>query len=82
MGDITGDISGRRGRVIGMDSVADLQVVKAEVPLSEIQQYSPFLKSVTGGEGTYSVEFLRYEILPAHLMQTVVAGAKADQEGA
>jgi elongation factor G len=81
MGDITGDISGRRGRVIGMDSLADLQVVKAEVPLAEIQQYSPFLKSVTGGEGTYSVEFLRYEVLPAHLMQTVVAGAKSDQEG-
>jgi elongation factor G len=82
MGDITGDISGRRGRVIGMDSLADLQVVKAEVPLAEIQQYSPFLKSVTGGEGTYSVEFLRYEVLPAHLMQTVVAGAKSDHEGA
>ena len=82
MGDITGDISGRRGRVIGMDSLADLQVVKAEIPLSEIQQYSSFLKSVTGGEGTYAVEFLRYEILPVHLMQTVIAEAKTAQEEA
>jgi elongation factor G len=80
MGDVTGDISGRRGRVIGMDSLADLQVVKAEVPLAEIQQYSPFLKSVTGGEGTYSVEFLRYEVLPAHLTQAVISGAKTEHE--
>jgi elongation factor G len=82
MGDVTGDISGRRGRVIGMDSLGDLQVVKAEVPLSEIQQYSSYLKSVTGGEGTYSVEFLRYEILPAHLTQGVIAGGRAEQEEA
>lgn len=75
MGDVTGDISSRRGRVIGMDSLGDLQVVRCEVPLAEIQQYSPFLKSVTGGEGTYTVEFLRYEVLPAHLTQTVIAGA-------
>jgi elongation factor G len=82
IGDVTGDISGRRGRVIGMDSLADLQVVKAEVPLAEIQQYSSFLKSVTGGEGTYSVEFLRYEVLPAHLTQAVISGAKTEHEDA
>jgi elongation factor G len=80
MGDVTGDISGRRGRVIGMDSLGDLQVVKAEVPLAEVQQYSSFLKSVTGGEGAYSIEFLRYEVLPAHLLQSVIAGAKAESE--
>jgi elongation factor G len=78
MGDITGDISGRRGRVIGMESLGDLQVVKSEVPLAEIQQYSSFLKSITGGEGSYAVEFLRYEILPSHLTQAVVTGAKTN----
>jgi elongation factor G len=78
MGDITGDISSRRGRVSGLESLGDLQIVKAEVPLSEIQQYSAFLQSVTGGEGSYAVEFLRYEVLPQHLMQAVVAGAKHD----
>jgi elongation factor G len=82
MGDVTGDISSRRGRVIGMDSLGDLQVIKAEVPLAEVQQYSSFLKSVTGGEGSYSIEFLRYEILPAHLTQSVVAGAKAEHSEA
>jgi elongation factor G len=76
MGDVTGDISSRRGRVIGMDTMGDLQVVRAEVPLAEVQQYSSFLKSVTGGEGTYSMEFLRYEVMPAHLMQAVITGAK------
>jgi elongation factor G len=65
-----------------MDSLGDLQVVKAEIPLSEVQQYSSFLKSVTGGEGTYSIEFLRYEILPAHLVQAVIAGGKTEQEEA
>jgi elongation factor G len=58
MGDITGDISSRRGRVIGMDGLGDLQVVHAEIPYAEVQQYSAFLQSVTGGEGTYSIEFL------------------------
>jgi elongation factor G len=82
MGDITGDISGRRGRVIGMESLGDLQVVKSEVPLAEIQQYSSFLKSITGGEGSYAVEFLRYEILPSHLTQAVISGAKANQNDA
>lgn len=80
MGDVTGDISGRRGRVIGMDSLGDLQVVKAEIPLAEIQQYSSFLKSVTGGEGSYSVEFLRYEILPSHLTPAVIAGSKGEKD--
>jgi elongation factor G len=79
MGDVTGDISSRRGRVSGMESLGDFQVVRAEVPLAEIQQYSAFLQSVTGGEGSYSVEFLRYEVVPQHLMQAVVASAKHDE---
>ena len=76
MGDVTGDISSRRGRVSGIDSVGNLQVVRSEVPLAEVQNYSAFLQSVTGGEGSYAIEFLRYEVLPQHLMQTVVAAAK------
>ena len=81
MGDITGDISSRRGRVIGMDGLGDLQVVHAEIPYSEVQQYSAFLQSVTGGEGTYSVEFLRDEVLPQHLIDSVISSSKTDQEG-
>jgi len=81
MGDITGDISSRRGRVIGMDSLGDLQVVHAEVPFAEVQQYSSFLQSVTGGEGTYTLEFLRDEILPQHLAESFIAHSKSDKEG-
>jgi elongation factor G len=65
--------------VSGIDSLGNLQIVRAEVPLAEVQQYSAFLQSVTGGEGSYMVEFLRYEILPQHLMQAVVAGAKHEE---
>lgn len=73
MGDITGDISSRRGRVLGMDSMGELQVVHAEVPFAEVQQYSAHLQSVTGGEGSYSIEFLRDEIMPSHLAESVIA---------
>lgn len=81
MGDITGDISSRRGRVIGMDGLGDLQVVHAEIPYAEVQQYSAFLQSVTGGEGTYSIEFLRDEVLPPHLADSVIASSKAEHDG-
>jgi elongation factor G len=80
MGDITGDISSRRGRVIGMESLGDLQVVHAEVPYAEVQQYSAFLQSVTGGEGSYAVEFLRDEILPAHLADSVITSLQKANE--
>jgi len=81
MGDITGDISSRRGRVVGMESLGDLQVVRVEVPFAEVQQYSAFLQSVTGGEGSYSLEFLRDEVVPTHLTEAVVASIKAEKEG-
>ena len=80
MGDVTGDISSRRGRVLGMDGLGDLQVVHAEVPYAEVQQYSAFLQSVTGGEGTYSLEFLRDEVLPPHLADNVIASSQADHD--
>lgn len=81
MGDITGDISSRRGRVIGMDSMGELQVVHAEVPYAEVQQYSAHLQSVTGGEGSYSIEFLRDEIMPSHLAESVIAMHQSESEG-
>lgn len=79
MGDITGDISSRRGRVSGIDALGDLQMVRAEVPLAEVQEYSAYLQSVTGGEGSYNLEFLRYEVLPAHLTQGVVSSSKHEE---
>ncbi|MEE9150099.1 MAG: elongation factor G [Candidatus Tectomicrobia bacterium] len=80
MGDITGDISSRRGRVVGMDSLGDMQVVRIEVPFAQVQQYSSFLQSVTGGEGSYAIEFLRDEILPSHVADAVIASIKGDKD--
>lgn len=79
MGDVTGDISSRRGRVLGMDSAGELQIVHAEVPYAEVQQYSTFLQSVSGGEGSYSLEFLRDEIMPSHLADTVASSSATEE---
>ncbi len=57
-------------------------VVAAEVPLAEMLSYAPDLTSMTGGRGDYSMEFLRYEEVPAHLSQKIIEQAKADREEA
>ena len=79
MGDITGHLSGRRGRIQGMDQLGDLQVVKAQIPAAEIQSYSAELKAITGGEGFYSVEFSHYDIVPSGLAAPIIAAAKTRQ---
>lgn len=80
MGDIMGDLNSRRGRVLGMDSAGKYQVIKAEVPLSEFQTYSPDLTSMTGGRGMYSMTFSRYEEVPAHMTEKIIAAVKAEAE--
>jgi len=81
MGDITGDLSGRRGRIQGMDSAGDQQVIKATVPLSAISNYSTQLRSITGGEGSYTLEFSHYEPVPSTLQETIVAKAAKAKKG-
>jgi len=73
MGDITGDISGRRGRIQGMDSLGDMQVVKAQVPASEVQTYGSELQSLTGGEGYFTMEFSHYDVVPSNVAQQIMA---------
>jgi elongation factor G len=74
MGDITGDLSSKRGRVVGQDMLAgNFIVIKAEVPLSEVTQYNSQLKSVTGGRGSYSMTLSRYEVVPGNVQQQIVA---------
>jgi elongation factor G len=80
VGDVMGDLSSRRGRPLGTESVGGMTEVKAEVPMAEMLSYAPDLRSITGGQGEYTLEFLRYEEVPAHLAQKVVADAKADEE--
>ena len=79
MGDITGHLSGRRGRIQGMDHLGDLQVVKAQVPAAEIQNYAAELKSMTGGEGFYTMEYSHYDIVPTSLAQPVIQAALSRQ---
>jgi elongation factor G len=74
MGTITGDLAGKRGRVVGQDMLAgNMTVIKAQVPLSEVTQYNSQLKSVTGGRGSYSMTFSHYEIVPPNIQANVIA---------
>jgi elongation factor G len=67
VGDVIGDLNSRRGRPQGMEPAGQMTEVKAEVPMSEMLTYAPDLRSLTGGRGEYTMEFLRYEEVPAHL---------------
>ena len=80
MGQVTGDINSRRGRVLGMDSKGKNQVVKALVPLVEMFTYASDLRSVTGGRGSYAMSFANYEIVPGRIAQAVIDQAKKAKE--
>jgi len=81
MGDITGDLSGKRGRILGTDMLAgDMAVIEAVVPLSEVSQYQSQLKSVTGGQGSYTMEFSHYEQVPSNIQQQIIAAYKPKEE--
>ena len=81
VGDVIGDLNSRRGRPQGMEGVGGgLTEVKAEVPMAEMLTYAPDLRSLTGGQGDYTMEFDHYEEVPAHLQQKVVEQAKGEEE--
>ena len=80
VGDVIGDLTSRRGRPLGMDSTAGMSEVKAEVPMAEMLSYAPDLRSITGGRGEFTMEFLRYEEIPGHLAGKVVDEARAGRE--
>jgi len=81
VGDVIGDLNSRRGRPLGMEpSGAGMTEVKAEVPMAEMLSYAPDLRSITGGQGEFTMEFLRYEEVPAHLAGKVVSEARAAAE--
>jgi len=76
MGDVIGDLSSRRGKVLGSDSQAGLTEVKAHVPMAEMLKYVPDLNSMTGGQGTFFMEFASYEECPAQEAEKVIAANK------
>jgi len=80
MGEITGNLSSRRGRVQGMDAFGDLQVVQASIPMDEVKNYETELKSMTGGRGSYTMEFSHYDVVPSHLVPAIITEAKKDTE--
>jgi len=80
MGDIMGDLNTRRARVQGMDTQKGRSVVTASVPFAEVQRYTADLRSMTGGRGVFSMDFDRYDIVPAHLVGDIIAAAKKDEE--
>jgi len=77
MGDITGDLNHRRGRIMGVESSDGLQCIKAQVPQSEMFKYCSELRSMTGGRGSFEMEFSHFETVPSHIAQKVVAEAQA-----
>jgi elongation factor G len=83
VGDINSDLSGRRGRPLGIDSAGGgMQTVIAEVPLAEVTTYNRTLASVTGGQGSYSIEFSHYDIVPPNIQQQIIrqAGLKEEED--
>ena len=80
MGDVIGDINAKRGRILGMDADGRSRVLSAEVPMAEMQRYSVDLRSMTGGRGSFEIEFSRYEPAPPQEVQRVIAAAKSDSE--
>jgi elongation factor G len=79
-GDIMGDLNGRRGRILGMDVKGSMQVVRAQVPLSEMLNYAPTLTSMTGGRGSYHMESSHYDIVPQQLTERIIAKARQEKE--
>ena len=80
VGAVNGDLNSRRGRLLGMDPAAGMTTVKAEVPMAELLTYAQSLTSMTGGRGDYSMHFLRYEEVPAHVAQKVIDETRQARE--
>ncbi|HXO09333.1 MAG TPA: elongation factor G [Solirubrobacteraceae bacterium] len=81
VGDVIGDLNSRRGRPLGMEPAgAGMTDIKAEVPMAEMLSYAPDLRSITGGQGEFTMEFERYEEVPHHLASKVVDDARAERE--
>lgn len=80
MGEVMGDLNSRRGRIQGMDPEGSFQVIRAEVPLAELYKYSTALRSMTQGTGDYTMTLDHFEVVPAHLTDTIVAGSDVAAE--
>ncbi len=75
VGDVIGDLNSRRGHPLGVEPAGEMTEIKAEMPMAEMLTYAPDLRSITQGQGDYTLEFLRYDELPAHLAAKVIEQA-------
>ncbi len=75
MGDVNGDMSHRRGRIVGMDAADGMQVITAEIPQAELFHYCAELRSMTGGRGSFEMSFARYDVVPSNVAQKIIAEA-------
>jgi elongation factor G len=80
MGDVIGDLNSRRGKVLGVDSKGNYQVIQAQAPMAEVAKYAPDLTAMTQGRGSFVSEFSHYEEIPAYMSEKVVQEAKAALE--
>jgi len=75
VGDVIGDLNSRRGHPLGMEPKGSTTEVKAVVPMAEVLDYAPDLRSISGGRADFGIEFDRYEEIPSHLADRVIAAA-------
>ena len=80
MGDIMGDISGKRGKILGMDSDGSFQLIKAQVPQAELYNYATTIRSLTGGRGIHSEEFSHYEKMPKDAEKKVISSKQKQED--
>jgi len=80
MGDVIGDLNARRGKVLGMDSKGSGQVIKAQVPMSEVLKYAPDLRSITSGRGSFEQHFSHYEEAPAPIAEKIIKETRGLRE--
>ena len=80
MGDLTGDLSGKRGHVTGTGQRGGMMSITGQVPLAELNDYQSRLKSLTGGQGSYSLAFSHYAQVPPNVQQQLTAHYKAHDE--
>ena len=80
MGDIMGDMNSRRGKIMGVETKGSNQVVKAVVPMAEVLRYAPDLRSMTGGRGTFTMEYSHYEEVPGQIADKIIEAAKREKE--
>ena len=78
-GDLMGDLNSRRGRIGGMEPRGQMTAIKAQVPMAEMLTYEQHLTSVTGGRGSYHMEFSHYDEVPSHQQQKIIAAAKTER---